>query len=137
MPQEDNETPTDEHLSDRLDRLKGRLGDYNQTKSQDPDVKHDSPESKHQRASLAQAFRLSSEFIAGVVVGAGIGYGIDAFFGTSPWGFIIFFLLGFLTAILNVLRAAGMVAESEMRLKPAYEMKKDSADRQSGDAEKK
>ena len=39
--------------------------------------------------------KLSSEFIAGVAVGAGLGWGIDRLAGTSPWGLIVFLLLGF------------------------------------------
>lgn len=59
----------------------------------------------------AQAFKLSSEFIAGIAVGIGIGWFVDRMAGTSPWGLIVFLLLGFGAGILNVLRAAGMVAE--------------------------
>lgn len=62
-------------------------------------------------ASVAQAMKLSSEFIAGIVVGALIGYALDRFVGTSPWGLIIFLLLGFVAGTLNVLRSAGYVAE--------------------------
>jgi ATP synthase protein I len=59
----------------------------------------------------AQAFKLSSEFIAAIAVGIGIGWVIDRWAGTSPWGLIVFLLLGFGAGILNVLRAAGLVAE--------------------------
>ena len=58
---------------------------------------------------------MSSEFVAGVLVGAAIGWAIDYFAGTSPWGMIIFLLLGFCAGILNVLRSAGLVAEQSMR----------------------
>src|SRR5882757_10289444 len=62
-------------------------------------------------AGYGQAVKLSSEFIAGVVVGAGIGWIIDRLAGTSPWGMIVFLLLGFGAGVLNVLRSAGLVAE--------------------------
>ena len=62
-------------------------------------------------AGYGQALKLSSEFIAGVVVGAGIGWIIDRMAGTSPWGLIVFLLLGFGAGILNVMRSAGVVAE--------------------------
>jgi ATP synthase protein I len=62
-------------------------------------------------AGYGQAVKLSSEFIAGVVVGAGIGWIIDRFAGTSPWGLIVFLLLGFGAGVLNVMRSAGVVAE--------------------------
>lgn len=62
-------------------------------------------------AGFGQALKLSSEFIAGVAVGAGLGWLIDRVAGTSPWGLIVFLLLGFAAGVLNVLRSAGMVAE--------------------------
>lgn len=58
-----------------------------------------------------QALKLSSEFIAGIVVGAGLGWVIDRWAGTSPWGLIVFLLLGFCAGVLNVLRSVGAVAE--------------------------
>lgn len=66
------------------------------------------------RAGMAQAVKLSSEFIAGVVVGAGLGWGIDQVAGTSPFGMIIFLLLGFCAGVLNVLRTVGAVAPPNM-----------------------
>lgn len=67
---------------------------------------------------IGTALKLSSEFIAAIAVGAGIGWAADHWVGTSPWGLIIFLLLGFVAGILNVLRSAGMVAEHGTR-KPA------------------
>lgn len=60
---------------------------------------------------MGYALRLSSEFIAGIVVGAVIGWMIDRWVGTSPWGLIVFLLLGFGAGVLNVLRSAGKVAQ--------------------------
>lgn len=57
-----------------------------------------------------QAFKLSSEFIAGIAVGVGIGWMVDRLAGTSPWGLIVFLLLGFAAGVLNVLRSAGLIA---------------------------
>ena len=62
-------------------------------------------------AGYGQALKLSSEFIAGIVVGVGLGWIIDRMAGTSPWGLVIFLLLGFAAGILNVLRSVGRVAE--------------------------
>ena len=69
-------------------------------------------------AGYGQALKLSSEFIAGVVVGAGLGWLIDSWLGTSPWGLIVFLLLGFGAGVLNVMRSAGVVAEAGIRAKP-------------------
>ena len=56
---------------------------------------------------MARGFQLSSELIAGVVVGAAIGWGVDRFLSTSPFGFIVFVLLGFVAGVVNVVRSAG------------------------------
>jgi ATP synthase protein I len=66
-------------------------------------------------SGYGQAMKLSSEFIGGIAVGAGLGWVIDRWAGTSPWGLIVFLLLGFGAGILNVLRAAGSVAEAGLR----------------------
>ena len=56
---------------------------------------------------MALGFRLSSELVAGVVVGAAIGWGVDRWLSTSPFGLIVFLLLGFSAGVLNVVRSAG------------------------------
>ena len=60
-------------------------------------------------AGYARGFRLSSELVAGVLVGAGLGWLIDRWLGISPWGLIVFLLLGFVAGVLNVMRSAGVV----------------------------
>jgi ATP synthase protein I len=60
---------------------------------------------------VGNAFKLSSEFIAAIVVGAGLGWFLDRFAGTSPWGLIVFLLLGFAAGVVNVMRASGQMAE--------------------------
>lgn len=67
-------------------------------------------------SGYGQAMRLSSEFIGGIAVGAGLGWVIDRWAGTSPWGLIVFLLLGFGAGILNVLRATGSIAEAGLRV---------------------
>jgi ATP synthase protein I len=56
-------------------------------------------------SDMGVALRLSSELVAGVLVGAGIGWGFDRLFGTSPIGLIIFLGLGTVAGVRNVLRA--------------------------------
>ena len=67
--------------------------------------------SREASKGYALAVKLSSEFIAGVVVGVILGYMFDRFLGTSPWGLIVFLLLGFCAGVLNVLRSTGGVAQ--------------------------
>ena len=60
-------------------------------------------------SAMARGFRLSTELVAGVLVGAGIGWLIDRWLGTTPLGMIVFLLLGFAAGVLNVMRTAGVV----------------------------
>src|SRR5690606_41495900 len=73
------------------------------------------PERMGSGAGMAAALRLSSEFVAAILVGAAIGWLIDRFAGPTPWGLIIFLLLGFCARVLNVLRSAGLIAELALR----------------------
>jgi ATP synthase protein I len=58
--------------------------------------------------AFSQAIRISTELVAGLAVGAALGYGADRLLGTSPWGFILLFLLGFAASVVNAIRAAGL-----------------------------
>jgi ATP synthase protein I len=68
-------------------------------------------------SGFAQATKVASEFVAGVIVGGGLGWGIDKAAGTSPWALIVFLLLGFAAGVLNVLRVEGVVADAGARLR--------------------
>lgn len=48
--------------------------------------------------------RVATELLAGLLIGAGIGWTIDKWLNTSPWFLIIFFLLGGAAGILNLWR---------------------------------
>lgn len=103
----------DEDLERRRRQLEARLA-TRQPASRDGKDEQD-PSSK---TGIGTALKLSSEFIAAIAVGVGIGWAVDHWVGTSPWGLIIFLLLGFMAGILNVLRSAGMVAEHGTRKPP-------------------
>jgi len=66
-------------------------------------------------SALGQAMRVSTEFVAGLAAGAALGYGADRLLGTSPWCFIVFFLLGFAASVLNAFRAAGLAKPQRRR----------------------
>jgi ATP synthase protein I len=53
---------------------------------------------------MGRGMRIGTEFIAAILVGAGIGYLIDLGLGTRPWGLLIMFMVGFAAGILNVTR---------------------------------
>ncbi|WP_312797720.1 AtpZ/AtpI family protein [Tianweitania sp.] len=99
---------------DGLDRRRRDLGA--KLASRRPETQAGAGDAKSRGATgYGQAMKLSSEFIAGIVVGAGLGWIVDRFAGTSPWGLIIFLLLGFGAGVLNVLRSAGLVADAGLR----------------------
>ena len=102
-----NEPPDDEAaLSARLQRLGNRLA-----KASRPSENDSGPRQAADASAFARGFRLSTELVAGVIVGAGIGWVFDRVLGVSPWGFIVFLLLGFVAGMLNLMRSAGIVAE--------------------------
>ena len=104
---------SDEDLERRRLRLEASLA----TRRPESRDGKDNPKSAGM-TGVGAALKLSSEFIAGIAVGVGIGWVIDRWAGTSPWGLIVFLLLGFGAAVLNVLRSAGMVAEFGQGRKP-------------------
>ena len=102
--------PTDEAaLSARFQRLGERLGNHSQPSGSKPG---DSPTSDP--SAIARGFRLSAELVAGVLVGAGLGRLLDWWLGISPWGLLVFMMLGFAAGVLNVMRAAGVVPPNKV-----------------------
>jgi ATP synthase protein I len=57
-------------------------------------------------ADYSKGYRLVSEFVAGILVGAAIGYGLDYVFHTLPLFLIIFLLAGFGAGMVNMSRSA-------------------------------
>ena len=53
-----------------------------------------------------RGMRLGSEFIAAILVGAGMGYLLDLWLKTSPWWLLVMLMVGFAAGVLNVIRAA-------------------------------
>jgi ATP synthase protein I len=98
--------PADEAaLSARLRRLGEQLGRVQPGRRAESSP--DQPAGSDPSA-MARGFRLSTELVAGVLVGAAFGWGLDYLLGISPWGMIVFLLLGFAAGVLNVMRAAGV-----------------------------
>src|SRR4030081_1178598 len=95
-------------LSARLGSLDHRLSEIRDKRKTRTDQPGSEIGDGAARASaMARGFRLSSELIAGVVVGAVIGWGFDRLLSTSPFGLIVFFLLGFAAGVIHVMRSAG------------------------------
>ncbi|MGB9043785.1 MAG: AtpZ/AtpI family protein [Pseudolabrys sp.] len=104
------EPPDDEAaLSARLQRLGKRLAQADR-----PSENGSGPRQTADLSAIARGFRLSTELVAGVLVGAAIGWLLDRWLGISPWGLIVFLLLGFAAGVLNVMRAAGIVRDRHL-----------------------
>jgi len=64
-------------------------------------------------AFLGSAFKLGTELVAAVAVGTIIGFILDSWFDTKPWLIIIFFFLGAVAGILNVIRTANRMQKED------------------------
>ena len=64
-------------------------------------------------SNLGTAFKMSTEMVAAVVVGTIIGFILDKTFGTKPWLILIFFFVGVVAGILNVIRSAKNMQRKE------------------------
>ena len=61
---------------------------------------------KDNPSPIGTAFKLSTELVSAVAVGTIIGFILDKTFGTKPWLIIIFFFVGVIAGILNVIKSA-------------------------------
>ncbi len=104
-----------ENRDDELDRRRRELEASLATRLPDGRDRKSGPETGGV-SGYGQAMKISSEFIAGIAVGTGLGWVIDKLAGTSPWGLIVFLLLGFGAGVLNVLRSTGKVAEVGLKV---------------------
>ena len=74
---------------------------------------------KAPNSALSIAFRLGTELVAAVVVGTGMGWGIDwafehwAHFQTRPVGLVVMFFLGAAAGIRNVYRVSQQLSGAD------------------------
>ena len=61
---------------------------------------------KDNPSPIGTAFKLSTELVSAVAVGTIIGFILDKTFGTKPWLILIFFFVGVVAGIANVIRSA-------------------------------
>ena len=80
---------------------------------------HAGPEQSASNSSLSIAFRLGTEMVSAVVVGTGLGWGMDwafehwAHIHTRPVGMVVMFVLGAATGIRNVIRTAQQISAAQ------------------------
>lgn len=83
-----------------LDQLSQRI-----SAAKPPEPTADDAQEAAGRQGLSQALRLGVDLVAGVLVGAGLGYAIDQVAGTSPWFLIVCFFLGTAAGFRNMLKS--------------------------------
>ncbi|MGB3721959.1 MAG: AtpZ/AtpI family protein [Pacificimonas sp.] len=75
--------------------------------------------------AFAQGTRLALELVAGILVGAALGYFLDRWLETSPWLSILGFLFGLVAGFMNLMRAvnreAAKVSDEELAALPRVE----------------
>jgi ATP synthase protein I len=62
---------------------------------------------------MGTAFKLGTELVSAVLVGTIIGFILDTWFDTKPWLIILFFFLGSIAGILNVIKAAKKMQQKD------------------------
>ena len=106
----------DDDLSRRLKSLDSRL--EAKRPAAPPLASGTEPSSSSDPSALGRAFRMSTEFVAGVIAGGGLGWLADRLLGTKPWGMIVLLMLGFAAGIYNVMRASGFLAPASVKETP-------------------
>ena len=104
----------------RLDALEERLRALR--KAQEPAPR------KESHVSQAQAgWRMVTELVVGLLLGFGIGYGLDSLFGTMPIFLIVFTLFGFAGGVRAMMKSAAEIQQQNAQAgtKPATSAKTD------------
>ena len=83
-----------DHFKTRLEIAKTKISEKNLYNDKEPS------------SSIGTAFKLSAELVSAVAVGTIIGFILDKTFGTKPWLILIFFFVGAIAGIVNVIRSA-------------------------------
>ena len=89
----------------RLDDLDARIRAAK--KANDPDNR----ERRRYDTDAGNAWRMVIELVTGMVMGFGIGYGLDWLFGTLPLFLVIFSLLGFAAGVRVMMETAQTTAK--------------------------
>ena len=70
-------------------------------------------DSEKRGSFMGNAFKLGTELVASVAVGTIIGFILDTWFDTKPWFIILFFFLGSIAGISNVIKTAKKMQQKD------------------------
>ena len=103
----EQERKEEEALKARLDSLSRALEAQKDANARSPPEKDAAaPAAGSLGSAMSLGFRVLTEFVAAVIVGALIGWQIDAWTGTTPVFLLVFLLLGTAAGFWNVYRIA-------------------------------
>src|SRR5262245_27257828 len=107
-PEKQGRTPREMTPEERA-RFEGRIADLDdrlgKVRAQREAEAHADLDAEMRGRGMAYGMRMAAELVAAVAVGSIIGWGLDWVLGSKPWLFLLFFLLGFVAGILNVIRS--------------------------------
>jgi ATP synthase protein I len=63
------------------------------------------PDNADLQRGAGLGFRIGIEFVVAIVIATGLGWALDRWLGTRPWGTIVLFFLGVGAGMLSVYRA--------------------------------
>lgn len=93
-------------LEQRLERLGSSIGRHLGKRDEDGRRR-----GLADNSGMAYGLKIGSEFVAAILVGAAIGWVLDRWLGTTPFGLIVFLILGFAAGVLNVMRTTGRISQ--------------------------
>lgn len=96
---------SDERTPPSLEELDARLREARRVAGMDPpDAPSGQPAGGVSNGDMALGLRVGVELVAGVLFGLALGFGIDWWLDTKPWGMIILIFLGAIAGFMNVYR---------------------------------
>jgi len=92
----------------RLEALEAKLGALR--------ARHEpKPAPADQVTQAHAAWRMVIELVVGLLMGLGIGYGLDSLAGTRPLFLVVFALLGFAAGVRVMMRTAAEIGQQNAR----------------------
>ncbi len=84
-----------------------------------PEVAGSGADAADRPRAMGLAFRVSVELVSALAVGVGLGWAIDRWLGTGPWGMVVMFFFGAAAGMLNVYRSVQGLGLGGRPIRPA------------------
>ncbi|CAA6605225.1 ATP synthase protein I [Rhodospirillaceae bacterium LM-1] len=121
---DDASSPTPKEIEARLRKMQAEGGQQGASSDKN------GPDPSSMTAGLGVAMRIGVELVSALMVGVGIGFGLDTLFDTKPWLMLVFFFVGSAAGIMNVWRVvSGQGFTAGYRDRTGGDDRKDNAKR--------